>query len=124
MTNERKGVIFLVCAMVCCFGYFVLYPAIANADEATFDLAEEQTILSIEAAAQTVEAPVLTKPTEEVELFTTSDGGDCHTILPKGTTLKTLEKIRVVLSDAGCNVTSWWSTVDIPYFGEDVSSSN
>ena len=50
-------------------------------------------------------------------------GADCHVVVPEGTTVTTLESIRLAMAEAGCGVKSWWSTVDIPFLGDEVADT-
>ena len=59
---------------------------------------------------------------ESITSTTSKDnGGKCHVTLPAGTDVGTLKTIGYWMEQSGCNIQQWWSSIDIPFVGDNTS---
>jgi hypothetical protein len=124
MSKNQKAILALLVGLVL-VGFVYLNPPKAQAND--HFVTEQETIMAITAASQTVVQPVLP---QRVDVTLEPHGSDviatvvvddrCHVNVPEGTTLETMGKLQALLTESGCNVKSWWTTVDIPFFGSQV----
>lgn len=110
----KKEVKFILLALIASVLSFFVGQYVAAE---TLDTVEQATIQEITAAAQVVEAPVVSDPVVETTDVVTvtlpakdTTESDCHVTVAGDTTVTMLGKIGVLLDEAGCNVSSWWSS--------------